>query len=419
MGVSMQRQLVFGCSMRQVTAKDSPAYSRSTLHRACRAPWYRDRLAPARVPAADLELTDFPILARDELREHADEFLTGLVPRPLRRRVTTSGSTGSPVRLWLDRSISLSEWRFLTHQWATVGFRRGDWRLRLHGPLRRRRDRGRLAPRFDRLRREISLASFDLNRRSLPRYLEIMQGSGAPFLHTFPSTAIRLAQLCAEEERPVPRFRGVLIGSESVSPEQRDWLTSTYGCPVYSWYGQTEKILLGGECPRSRDYHLFPGYGAAEIVDDHGLRIVQPGVFGRLVGTGFLNLSAPLVRYDTGDRAAWAAGECACGWPGQRLSSIIGRTHEYLLTPEGNQVSVAALTLESDLIGEVRQLQYVQDRTDRVVVRVVPGAKWSPARQTALLELLEPMLPGCSVSVETVRFIEVGPNGKAPLILRR
>jgi phenylacetate-CoA ligase len=239
------------------------------------------------------------------------------------------------------------------------------------------------------------------------------------FLHAYPSSALRLAEVCEANRRPLPRFKAILLGSEGVTPIQRDLLAVMYGCPVYSWYGQTEKVLLGGECSQSRDYHLFPGYGFAEILDESGVPVANAGILGRLIGTGFLNRGAPLVRYDTGDLAAFAPGECECGWHGQRLMSVVGRTQDYVFTPSGAQVTIAALNLHSEVYEGLRQIQYVQrESRDKLLVRIVVAERWSEMNTRALANALTDRLPGCSVVVSPVTEVEVAPNGKTPIVIR-
>jgi phenylacetate-CoA ligase len=410
----MRIDVLRGCPPQQVAARTSAPYLEEVLTTAAAAPWYRETWPNSSSPSTDL--TQLPILERSTVTKHTDELLTGLVPKPLRRRVTTAGSTGAPVAVWLDRAISLSEWRFMTTQWGVVGFRRGDWRVLLRG---RSPTKTSAQPRVSRLRHELRLSTFHLSDETIDSYLAAISRFDNPFFHAFPSSALRFAEICIANDKALPRFKGLLLGSEGITPAQRDTLASIYGCPVFAWYGHTEKVLLGGECKFSRDYHLFPGYGLAEIVDDSGNPIEEPGVLGRLLGTGFLNHSAPLIRYDTGDLAAFAPGECQCGWPGQRLVSIVGRTQDYLMTPSGSQVSIAALNIESELYLGLLQIQYVQDESpSRVVVRIVVADQWTDTNTRALSRALALRLPGCKLEFVRVRSIEMAPSGKTPIVIR-
>lgn len=308
----------------------------------------------------------------------------------------------------------------MTRQWGVVGFKRGAWRVVLRGrsPAKSGAD-----PRVSFIRRELRLSTFHLSDETIDSYLSavrsVIKGHEEVFFHAFPSSAFRFAEICMAMDRPLPRFKALLLGSEGITPTQRDTLASIYGCPVFTWYGHTEKVLLGGECSYSRDYHLFPGYGIAEILNESGLPVTEPGILGRLIGTGFLNQCAPLVRYDTGDLAAFASGDCPCGWPGQRLMSIVGRTQDYLITPAGAHVSIAALNIESELYLGLLQIQYVQrESREQVLVRIVVAEEWTEAKTRALTDALKLRLPGCSVRVVRVSAVETAPNGKTPILIR-
>jgi phenylacetate-CoA ligase len=208
-----------------------------------------------------------------------------------------------------------------------------------------------------------------------------------------------------------------LLGSEGCSDGQRAALEATFGGKVYTWYGQTEKVLLGGECPRSRAYHLFPDYGVAELLDEDEVPITSPGVVGRLVGTGLLNICAPLVRYETGDLAEWADG-CACGWRGQLISRVVGRTQDTLMTPGGAEVSVAGLNLHTAEYAHIERLQYRQLEKSRVAIAVVPTAEWSQLDARGLERAVAERLPGVAVEVTVVSDIRPDLNGKTPLVKR-
>jgi len=361
-------------------------------------------------------LEDWPILTRRDVQANADGLLVGDVPRPLRQRVTTGGSTGQPVSVWLDRAASLTEWRHLLPQWRHVGFTRRDWRLVLRG---KRLPSGQLSE-VSHIRREFRLSTFDLTRDNVDVYAALARKAGARYLHAFPSSALLLARLAAETGVALPQFDGLLLGSEKCTDAQRVFLQEAFGGPVFTWYGQSEKVLLGGECPHSSTYHLWPSYGVAELIDDDGERITEPGIPGRVVGTGFINTCAPLVRYEIGDIATWAEG-CPCGWRGQLLAEIEGRTQDALVSRSGQEVSASALNLHDASYAHVLQFQYVQHAPGDVELLVVPAGDWDVTRdEQVLMQAVVSRLPSdCDVRISYVEDLSVGPNGKTPLVLRR
>lgn len=130
--------------------------------------------------------------------------------------------------------------------------------------------------------------------------------------------------------------------------------TGTMSCYLTSWhqpgtmscysphnlYGQAEHVAMASSCPQSDSLHVDMAYGVVELVDDADRLIEDPDVVGEVVATGLGNWVAPLIRYRTGDRAAWAAwvaGPCPCGYRGPRLSAIEGRTREVVVDSGGNK----------------------------------------------------------------------------------
>jgi phenylacetate-CoA ligase len=272
---------------------------------------------------------------------------------------------------------------------------------------------GRMAT-VNRMRREVSLSLYDLSPSTLEKYLRLIGQRPGLFLHAYPSAALHLARLCEEAGVAPPRFRALLIGSEAVTPVQIARLSRFFQAPVYTWYGMTEKVLLGGVCPLSNRYHLHPDYGVAEIVDGAGRAIREPGVEGRLLGTGLLNACAPLIRYDTGDLAAWAEG-CACGWPGQVLEHVAGRAQDVIRCPSGIEVPVSALNLHTGAYRGVHQIQYRLTRPGLIDLQTTADRTADLVR---LRREVSARLPGCTVRVRRVPRLDPGPNGKVPLLVR-
>jgi phenylacetate-CoA ligase len=232
---------------------------------------------------------------------------------------------------------------------------------------------------------ELTLSTFKLSPATLPLYLAALERRRPAFLHAYPSSAEHLGRLL--EEIPAarrPRFRALLLGSENVYPAQRETLAREFGCPVFAWYGHSEKCLLGGGCERSSDYHLFPEYGVLEVVDDAG-QPVAPGGRGTIVGTGFQNRVMPFLRYRTDDLATLVAEPCACGRAYPRLRDIEGRWHGERLFGSGGRVfSMTALNTHAHAFDRVLRFRIVQERPGEADLLVVPGPGYGEADARAV-----------------------------------
>ena len=188
---------------------------------------------------------------------------------------------------------------------------------------------------YDPIYNEIRLSPMLLNDDSARTFVEATRRFGATFIFGFPSAITIFAQCLNRTGLSINGLAGILAGSEQLHDWQRDLLTGVFGCRVFSWYGQTEKVILAGECEQSRRYHVYPQYGCTELVAEDDSVINQPGVSGELVGTGFLNSAMPFIRYRTGDYATYAEGPCPCGRAYKLIAGVEGRRNQEVFVEEG------------------------------------------------------------------------------------
>ena len=396
-----------------------------------RVPYYRrvmdERgIRPAHIAGAgDLPL--LPLINRRIVMEHADEMVARGVPSAAREVVATGGTSGVPLRLWIDRGRSAKEWAFMTGQWARVGYRPGDRRAVLRGAHVRDSDRGRVHE-WHPLLDELVLSTFRLSGATIARYADLLERYRPAFLHAYPSSAERLAILLADlPAKRRPRFRALLLGSENLYPAQREHLERVFGCPVLAWYGHSEKCLIGAGCDRSQDYHMLPDYGVLELVNDDG-RPVGPGETGTIVGTGFLNRVMPFLRYATDDKGtlAWDsaalpggdARPCACGRAYPRLAAIEGGWHgERLFGARGEVFAMTALNSHSDAFRRVERFRVRQEQAGEATVLVVPRPGFGPADRAAIIEAYGKSAAGAlRFAVEVVPDLPLSGRGKFKLV---
>jgi phenylacetate-CoA ligase len=174
-----------------------------------------------------------------------------------------------------------------------------------------------------------------------------------------------------------PRIKAALLGSEGCTPVQRELIERAFATRVFSWYGHSERLILGGECEHTSDYHQFPDYGWLEIVDDSG-DPAPVGGRGEIVGTGFLNRVMPLIRYRTGDYAMRLDWRCACGRSWDRFNDVEGhRKQEMIIGRNGALLSLAALNIHGPQFARVARYQYYQDTPGAFELRIQPDPEFT------------------------------------------
>jgi phenylacetate-CoA ligase len=75
--------------------------------------------------------------------------------------------------------------------------------------------------------------------------------------------------------------------------------------------------------------------------------------------TSLHNYASPAIRYELGDLAAWAP-RCACGYPGQALTQVLGRKRFLVRLPSGERKAVPITARLWLAIAPFRETRLVQ-----------------------------------------------------------
>lgn len=385
------------------------AYEQSAFHAA--------RMKEAGVLPSDFSgpdaLASLPLMTRDDLHHHnatiraanADEFQ----PETL----TSGGSTGVPVEFLSDRRALLYEKACLARHWMRAGIRDDDKVATLRGL------RLKVNPRKPTLRigKELFVSTYHLTPATVEHVVREMRNAKVTVLNAYPSMAAYLANLIRDAGCEPPKIRVVVTSSETLEDAQRSLVREVFGSEIFDYYGLTELVGNAGQCSELGGYHLSEEMGIVEITDDDG-HPLPPGSEGNIVMTGLLNFSFPFIRYVTGDIGSLSPNPCPCGRPHVILSQIAGRKADYLLTPTGARITVAALNMHDSTWENVLQYQLVQVAKDRVEVVVVPSARFTPDDERRILAMIAPKLSEFSVSLRTEPEIRRTIRGKCPVIIR-
>ncbi len=121
------------------------------------------------------------------------------------------------------------------------------------------------------------------------------------------------------------RVRSVLLTTDHVPRSIVAALETAWGCRVFQHYGMTEMGLGGGvECSAQAGYHLREADILFEIIDPDRPEGPPPpdGEVGEVVFTTLTRTGMPLIRYRTGDLAAFIPSPCPCGSVLKRMAPV-------------------------------------------------------------------------------------------------
>ena len=362
-------------------------------------------------------LSEFPVLTKEDVRDNAAEI--AIVPLDRLSCVTTSGSSGSPLRVWLDRDRGVREQAFIHEVWARAGFRPGDARGVFRGVHIDHVDARPLQ--WEAALRELRCSPFHLTDEHMGRYAHELERRNIRYLHGYPSAlAIFGSYLQRANEAWRERVRGVFPISEPMYVDQWPRLSAAFpNAKLLPFYGLSEKVAFGEPAERPHgQYAMNPLYGWAELVDDEGKPLTDRGARGRLVSTGFLSRGMPLIRYDTGDVAELVAPALPENCWRLTVTGLTGRWQpEFLVSNAGALLSMTALNIHSPNYLSMVEFMFEQSEPGRATLRAVPAPCADRAAIEAYLDELRAKVgSGVEFELRIVETLPAGARGKRRFI---
>lgn len=378
-------------------------------------PYYRRRYGGRKINTAAEFKTAFGFIDKRSVLEDPAAFRQEHFDDREYDLVTTGGTSGKPLQLYVPRNRYAREWATVHHAWSRAGFR-FDHRavLRNH-----RLPAGRICA-VNPFTKEIIFDNFRLTEEYMAEIYAVIRKYRIPFMHAYPSAVQQFSAFCHREQLDLSFLRAFLCSSENVYPHQLDTVREQTGARLFSFYGHSEKLVFGAFCEFTDHFHMDPDYGFFELVDEHGATVSTPGMTGEITGTTLHNNGMPLIRYRTGDYAEYLGDHCPhCHRRMPVLRRIMGRWNgERVYNRDGSYVTTTALNLHDDLYRKIDGLQYYQREKGQLEIRIIRNSAFTPADEAKLLHSISTKLsPSSTVTVRHVEWLERKQNGKFLLLI--
>ncbi len=350
------------------------------------------------------DLDKIPLLQKQRLKAaHPEEVVArGVDPRHC-TTVDTSGSTGTPLRIYLgahdlrwQRAVA---WRILFEH----GFRWTDRTLEIRMTLGQRFfvQRFGIAPKD-------WVSILDPPESWAQRLIEtrpqvVVAGAG-----TLQALAEAIARLDLNPARP----RIVLSDSETLTPATRRLVHRVLGTNPVDVFGLVELSNFAWECEHHRGFHVS--------ADSHIVEVDAPdGEPGPIIATALDMWTMPIIRYYTGDLAESDSRPCPCGRSLPLLRRIYGRAVDSVVLPGGSRLFWPFFHEVLGRYSELRQWRVLQEDAHRLKLQVV-----TPGDSAGLLARIEAdlrrALPGEVVlQIERVEMIPKVPGEKIRMVISR
>jgi len=376
---------------------------------ASRTPYYRGLFLSSGIEPREIngakDLEQVPALPKEHFRRAPEQFVDPRVRDPF---VTlTSGTTGTPLRLFWNPDLEPIDAAFLERQYGWVGYRSSDRHVKIRADMVvPGTEQSRSPWRFIRSLNELRMSAFHLSMDTASAYVDRIRSFRPKALIAYPSSAALLAAYVKAEgvDCQIPL---VFTSCERLLASQREMIEEALHARVLDHYGQSEGVAAIQQC-EAQSYHLIPEYGIIELLPVAGHANTD---LREIVATGLWNEAMPLLRYRTGDYVRLGPEEhCSCGRVFPTVGEILGREGDLLLSRNGSWVGRA----DCAFLGVVGLIegQILQHEDRSVTVRIVPGERLNSGAEAAITEALRGRLGDLPVTIERVSEIPRDRSGK-------
>jgi phenylacetate-CoA ligase len=362
------------------------------------------------------DLQQLPILTKETIKNHYDELVSSHIQRIPHIEEATGGSTGTPMKYLVSQRDRMMGGALLYRGWGYAGYELGDRMVFLAGMslgVDPRRQLLKSAHEFFRNIRKLSTLS--MGEQEMRGFASVIRSFRPRFIRGYASSVYTFARWAQHNDVHLPRAKAVFTTSEKLYPRMRDTIANVFGCNVFDGYGLYDGGLTAFECPEHKGMHIDMERSLMEIVDDDGQR-VEAGQ-GRIIATSLVNYAMPLIRYDTDDIGIVGADPCPCGRPHPLLQEICGRSGDFLYTPEGRAVHSLLFAYIFDELPWVKEYQVVQERLDRITIRVIPDIGFDERKLENARSLIQKQSEAWNVDFSVVSHIEKTRSGKYKYII--
>lgn len=385
-------------------------------------PYYRNLFKDLDVLPKDVQtiedLEKLPILTKDILKEHWEEFKPANLSLMRYYSRATGGSTGAPMQYRLSKHDRFLSGALLYRGWGYGGFELGDKMVLLAGASLDIGTKSNLTTKAHEIVRNIrKLSSFDMGEHEMQEYARVLNSFRPHFIRGYASSIYFFARWLKENQFSVPSPKAVFTTAEKLFPYMRKTIENVFDCDVYDNYGMNDGGVTAYECSEHAGLHIDTERSIMEVVDRDGCAVDRGE--GQILATSLYNYAMPFIRYAPGDEGLLLDEPCACGRGYPLLKEILGRQQEMLITPEGRHIHGEYISHIFGRLSHVREFQVIQTEIDQLVFNIVPELGFDEKCLDYIRSVVGSRSKGWRLQFQFVDAIERTGAGKYKFIINK
>jgi len=358
------------------------------------------------------DLKMFPVTTKLDLKTHGpSSFLKENTDTANLYILSTSGSTGIPIKIYLD----MNEKAFRIAKWLRVLFMNGYSvrdKILSTTPPTRLNDGITFLQKFGILRRlaiNYMLPAKQIADAILSYEPQIIYANRSHL----DSVALELLK---REIKP-KGLKLIIAGAEIIHESSRDLCKKAFGLDITEYYGSNEMGVMAFEITGRNGLHLCDDLTFFEFLDKNG-NPVLPGEPGRIIVTDLIGKTMPFIRYDQEDFAVTDNIINSKGLPEKIISKILGRDDDQVTLPDGSTKTFHEFYIIMNKYTGVTQFRVIQKTKSYFQIKVVTDNNYFKEIYNQIMDSLYLRFPkSCRFNILRVGSLEPDLTGKLRMFI--
>jgi len=353
-------------------------------HAQTAVPYYQKMFKQLGIEARDIRTWDdfacLPVLTKEDMQKNFADIRAGGIEA---LEHGTSGSTGQPLRFYLDTEYR--EWAHVSLHWGfnMCGLQGGEKQVFLWGSEMDSQPHKTLRMRLiDRAQNIRFINAFNISDQQLKNLARELSRWQPGYIWAYVSTLELLAEQVRKDGLEI-HPKGIQVTAGTLYPSIREKLEQAFGKVIYNRYGSREVSIVAHECSAHQGLHEASFHNYIEVIGGNG------AVPGRIVITNLHNHASPFIRYDIKDLGVLADETCSCGRSFKQLKCVVGRTVEIITSPSGHLIDGSFFTYLFDTSTGVKRFQVVQETPELLVIKIVKADNFTDDVLSSLEERIK------------------------------
>lgn len=314
------------------------------------------------------DINSFPVIDKNVIRENIDAFISSKFNKEELVPATTSGSTGTPFRVYHDRNKKSRNTADTMYFAGRAGYKLGN-KLYYFKIWSNNNSKSKLKQFFENI---VPVDVLNLKKNSADVIKELNTNTLPVSFIGYVSAFETLCKYLDKSNtlKDSVKVNSIITMSESLDENTREVAKHYFKCPVVSRYSNIENGILAQQTHENpKAFTVNRASYLIEIFDTETDTVLPNGQLGRIVVTDFYNFGMPMVRYDTGDLGILDEIN-AGGRTELALTHIEGRKLDRIFNTKGEQISSYIIYKNMWQYTEIEQYQFIQAGPKEYIFRI-------------------------------------------------